>query len=63
MHKTLAVKVRIEIDQYSGVFKKQDKRGRWRKFDSIGNAGVALDIATFLRKLGHEVETVYLEEE
>ena len=47
--------VLLEVDEYIGIFKKQDARGRWRKFDSCGNAGVAIDIAYMLRKLGHKV--------
>ena len=57
-------KVRLEVDNYVGIFKKLGRNGRgWVKFDRVGNAGVALDVAALLRKLGHEVEIVDLSED
>lgn len=49
------VEILLEVDEYIGIFKKRDARGNWRKFDTCGNAGVAIDIAYMLRKLGHTV--------
>jgi len=56
--------LRLVVNEYIGVFSKQDKRGHWRKFWQIGNAGVALDIANMLRRLDCivEVEEQRLEE-
>jgi hypothetical protein len=52
------MKVRLLLDEYCGRFQKKDSAGRWYKFAQMGNAGVALDIAGILRKLGHDVEVV-----
>jgi hypothetical protein len=49
--------VRLEVDEYIGIFKRYGRNGRgWKKFHQIGNAGVALDVAEMLRELGHDVE-------
>jgi len=48
--------IKLIVDEYIGRLYKQNKRGAWRKFWQIGNAGIALDIADLLRKLGHKVE-------
>jgi hypothetical protein len=55
--------VRLKVNEYVGVFDnrvygKVYRTGRWRKFAQIGNAGVALDVAEMLRKLGHKVQIV-----
>lgn len=53
-----AVKVRLVLDRYSGEFYKLTRRRKWRKFDSIGNAGVAEGVAQLLMKLGHKLEII-----
>lgn len=50
------MKLKLVVNEYIGVFYKRDRRGHWRKCWQIGNAGVALDTARFLEKLGHKVE-------
>lgn len=57
--KRWAVDVQAHITRYWGEFKKRDRRGRWRKFGHIGNAGIAEDFANLLKKLNHRVKIYY----
>jgi len=59
----LEPEVKLKVDAYGGEFYKPDARnnGRWRKFQTIGNAGVAMEVAKMLEKLGHKVQVIDLE--
>lgn len=48
----------VYLDNYVAQFYRQDRAGRWRKFEFIGNCGVAAQIAEMLQRLGHTVEIV-----
>lgn len=48
--------VRVIVNEYIGSFYRLNKRGHWYKFWQCGNAGVSLDVANLLKKLGHRVE-------
>lgn len=63
MKSTIIENILLVVTPYVGIFKKKDKRGYWREFDRVGNAGVAMDTATLLRKVGHNVEVVSMEED
>lgn len=50
--------IQLRYNDYIGRFYRRNKRGRWYKFDQIGNTDVAMDVAKMLTKLGHKVEYV-----
>jgi hypothetical protein len=52
------MKLKLVVNDYLGVFYRQNTRGFWRRFAQVGNAGVALQFADMLRKLDIEVEVV-----
>lgn len=49
-------KIELRFNEYIGHFYRADKRGRMRKFFTMGNTGIAIDVAQMLEKLGHKVE-------
>lgn len=49
-------KIKLVVDRYIGIFYIMNARGQWRHFEHVGNAGVAEQIASMLRRLGHSVE-------
>jgi hypothetical protein len=49
-------KIKLVVDRYIGIFYIMNARGQWRHFEHVGNAGVAEQIASMLRRLGHEVQ-------
>lgn len=58
------VGVRVVLSQYQGEFyRRVVGPNNWRKFGSIGNAGVAEDVADLMRALGHPVSVEVREDE
>lgn len=55
--------LKLVADNYVGVFYKRTKDGKWRKFDTVGNSGVASSFASMLERLGHKVTYEWLEED
>jgi hypothetical protein len=50
--------IRLYFNNYIGKFYRKDKRGVWYKFHTIGNTGIAMDVAGLLMKMGHTVEFI-----
>ena len=55
--------IRAIADQYGIDFYKSDKLGRWRKFETIGNYGVGLQVIGMLQKLKIAVDLREIEED
>lgn len=57
-NKTIETDIQLRFNNYIGHFYRKDKNGRWYKFHTIGNTGVAFDVAGLLMKMGHIVDFI-----
>ncbi len=57
------MEIRAIADQYGIEFFKSDSLGRWRKFETIGNFTVGMQVVRMLRKLKLKVDVRIEEEE
>jgi len=53
--------IELRANQYTGTFYKRTKNGNWRKFETIGNTGVAEQFGNMLQRLGFCVTVRYYE--
>lgn len=50
--------IRLVVTEYIGTFFYKDKSGRWRCFNRIGNAEVAMQMLRMFEQVGHKTEIV-----
>ena len=50
--------IKLIVTDYTGTFFYKDATGRWRMFNRIGNAEVAMQMLRMFEQVGHKTEVV-----